>query len=446
MLQSDRQSGYSAANLNSALEASLSEQITFGPLSLDPATLRVWREGVDLKLRPQAFHALRALIQRSGHYVDYDQLIREAWGGNVVSRHTVNTTIGAVRKALGDYGSWITYRPKLGYRLQVPGADDLIRTARHLYNRFTREGFETALNDFRQVADEDATDPRAFEGIANSYLMLALFGMRPPREMQVGFTDAHRRAVALRGWTPELRSTHALALHMFERRFDEAEAEFQRSLRDKPFAGTYVRLALLYSTMGRLDDAVNVAVQARKLDPLLPTLAATEVFLHLCRGDFDAAIVCGKKGLELHPYLHLDRAYYAQALEYAGRVEEALAEYRLARAIAPDITWVRALEARCLARIGRCQEAEDVAEDLVETRLTEYVDAYYVALLLDALGHRDDALSELERAVEENSATLYMLDVDPKLQPLRTDPRFQPLRNKLFGGKAAQISSSPTLA
>jgi len=59
-----------------------------------------------------------------------------------------------------------------------------------------------------------------------------------------------------------------------------------------------------------------------------------------------------------------------------------------------------------------------------------------VALLLDALGHRDDALAELERAVEENSATLYMVDVDPKLQPLRADPRFQPLRNKLFGVKA----------
>ncbi len=60
---------------------------------------------------------------------------------------------------------------------------------------------------------------------------------------------------------------------------------------------------------------------------------------------------------------------------------------------------------------------------------------YRLALLLDALGHRDDAMAELERAVEENSATLYMLDVDPKLEPLRADVhrRFQPLRNKMFG-------------
>jgi tetratricopeptide (TPR) repeat protein len=224
---------------------------------------------------------------------------------------------------------------------------------------------------------------------------------------------------------------------MFERRFEDSEAEFLQALRDRPMAGTYVRLALLYSTMRRLDDALRVAALARKVDPLLPTLAATEVFLHLCLGNFDAAIVCGKEGLELHPYLHLHRAYYAQALECASRFEEALAEYRLARVIAPDITWVRALEARCLARSGQREQAEDIAEELVETRLTEYVDAYYIALLLDALGHRDDAFSELERAVDENSATLYMVDVDPKLQPLRSDPRFKLLRNTMFGVRAA---------
>lgn len=417
----------------------MSQELSFGPFILDLEKFRVLRQGVDLALRPQAFQALRALVSKSGQYVTYDQLIRDAWAGTLVSRHTVNTTIGAVRRALTEYGTWITYRPKLGYKFQMPGSDDVIRTAWHLYYRFTREGFEASLGYFNQVATADPTEERAFEGLASCYLLLALFGMRPPLEMQSGFAQALRNAIELKGFTPELRSLRALGLHVFERKFEEAEVELLHSLRDKPFAGTHLRLALLYSTMGRLRDALEVAAKARKLDPLLPTLAATETFLHLCCRDYESAICAGRKGLELHPYLHLDRAYYAQALEYAGRPEEALSQYRLARVIAPDITWLPALEARCLAMMGRRQEAEDIADELVEVRLSEYVDAYYVALLLDSLGHREDAILELRRAVDENSATLFMLDVDPKLDPLRMDPRFESLRSKLFETRIAEL-------
>jgi len=152
----------------------------------------------------------------------------------------------------------------------------------------------------------------------------------------------------------------------------------------------------------------------------------------LCRREFDAAVVSGKQGLDLHPYLHLARAYYAQALEYSNKPELALVEYRLAYVIEPDIYWVRALEARCLANMGRRQDAERLLHELEETRLSEYVDAYYMALLFEALGRRDDAIEELERAIEENSATLYMVDIDPKIDPLRDDARFATLRNRLF--------------
>jgi tetratricopeptide (TPR) repeat protein len=368
-----------------------------------------------------------------GQYVSYEQLIRDAWGGTVVSQHTVSSTVGDVRKALGEYGRWISYRPKLGYRFQVPGSDELIRAGWHLVERRSRQGFEKAMDYFRRAVEADSSDFRAFEGLSFSYLMLGLYGMRPPHEMYSGFLDAHARAVALAGCTPQLRANRAHGLHIFERKFDEAESEFTQALREDPsYVSGYVRLALLYATLCRLDKALEVLAQARRIDPLWPTLSATEVFLRLCRREFDAAVLSGKQGLDLHPYLHLARGYYAQALEYSNQPELALAQYRLAHVIEPDIYWVRALEARCLAIMGRKADAETVLEELEETRLSEYVDAYYMALLFEALGRRDDAIEELDRAIDENSATLYMLDVDPKMDPLRGDRRFAKLRNRLF--------------
>jgi hypothetical protein len=65
--------------------------------------------------------------------------------------------------------------------------------------------------------------------------------------------------------------------------------------------------------------------------------------------------------------------------------------------------------------------------------MTDYVDAYYMALLRDALGDSDGAFRELERAFDENSAALPILDLDPKMDSLRRDPRFALLRERLFG-------------
>jgi hypothetical protein len=60
-----------------------------------------------------------------------------------------------------------------------------------------------------------------------------------------------------------------------------------------------------------------------------------------------------------------------------------------------------------------------------------------MAVLLDALGERDQAFQELERAYHEKSPVLFMLDVDPKLDALRTDGRFAVLRNRIFESQDA---------
>ena len=68
------------------------EPIAVGPFCLDVANHRLLRDGVEVKLRPQAFQAFRVLVQNSGHEVDYHLMIQEAWAGTCVSGHTVEVT------------------------------------------------------------------------------------------------------------------------------------------------------------------------------------------------------------------------------------------------------------------------------------------------------------------------------------------------------------------
>lgn len=388
-----------------------------------------------MKLRPQAFQVLRTLVQNTGQWISCERLIAEAWDGHHVSRHTVSVTVGELKNALEEYGDWIACRPKIGYRLESPRSDELIKTGWHFWNRRTREGFEKALECFQQAARENDSDARAYEGIAISWLMPGTYGMRAPREIYPKYLSAYNRAVALGVLTSDLRGMHGHALHMFERKLPEAEAELVQSLREKPKSATaYIRLAILYATMNRLDEALDVVNQAHNVDPLWPLWPATEVIIRFCRREFDEAARCVKKALELHPYLLLGRAFCAQALEYAGKTEEALAQYRFARVVYPDVAWLGALEAACLARNGHQREARKILEELQMRRKAEYVDAYYMTLLMEALGKRADAFRELERAVEENSAALYILDVDPQMDSLRGEARFTELRNRLHAG------------
>src|SRR5262249_12250641 len=125
------------------------QEVEVGPFLVDLAAGRVLRDGVELNLRPQAVRALKTLIQNSGRYVDYERMISEAWDGTIVSRHTVDVTVGEVKKTFQEFGSWITHRPKVGYRFEVPKSDDLVRRGRHFWSLRTREGLEKAAACFR---------------------------------------------------------------------------------------------------------------------------------------------------------------------------------------------------------------------------------------------------------------------------------------------------------
>ena len=159
--------------------------LSFGPFTLDPSTNRLLRDGVEIKLRPQAFQALRTLAAHGGRPVDYQQLMIEAWGGTTVSRHTVDVTIGEVRKILKDCGSWIQRQPKSGYALLVPKSDTFIRLGWHFLNLRSRDGVERALECFEHAAAEAPQDARAFEGQSACYLMLGSFGMSMRRDSKI---------------------------------------------------------------------------------------------------------------------------------------------------------------------------------------------------------------------------------------------------------------------
>ncbi len=415
-------------------------QIAFGPFHLDTDAPRLFRATVPVELRTQALHVLRTLVQNSGRCLSYEALIRDAWRGSRVSRHTVAVTVNEVQKALQDCSTWIRYHPNLGYRFEIPRSAELMRSGWHHWLRHTREGFEKAIECFQRVLGFGGPEFQAYEGISRCYLMLGMFAMRPPREMYREFAKNHDRAVAAGGMTPELRGDLAQSLHFFELRFPDAEAELRKAERENPdLAGTYIRLTVLYTCRKRFDAALETLRLAYARDPLSPILPACETMVHCCMGNPGMAAACGVKAIDLHPFFSIGRSYYAQALERLGRRDEAVAQYRMASTISPDLPRLRAEEAHCLARMGRYQEARALLEELLERGRREFVDSCSLAPVYLALGETDEALRMLENSFAAGSPHLSFIDVDYRFDPLRKDPRFTRIRRRVFRGRRGKV-------
>jgi tetratricopeptide (TPR) repeat protein len=190
-------------------------------------------------------------------------------------------------------------------------------------------------------------------------------------------------------------------------------------------------MALMCATLGQLDRALELVTQGYKADPLLPTLPPAEVNVRVWRREYDKAVEIGRKAVELHPYLQISRANYAQALEFSGCLAEALEQYQLGSIMSGDLPWMRALEGTCLAKLGRTADAHAILDELEHRRDADYADALYVAVLRDALGERAEAFKEIERAFDENSAFLYSINVDPKMDTFRDDRRFARLQDSM---------------
>jgi len=79
--------------------------LVFGDHHLDIERRELRCSGELINLEPKAFDLLAFLVRHRHRVVSKDDLLREVWGGRIVSDAALTTRINAVRRALGDSGS-----------------------------------------------------------------------------------------------------------------------------------------------------------------------------------------------------------------------------------------------------------------------------------------------------------------------------------------------------
>lgn len=95
----------------------------FGPYRLDTAEQLLLRDGKPVALTPKAFETLVALVERSGHLIEKEELMKVVWADACVEESNLTNNVAAIRKLLGRGKSgrnYIETVPKRGYRFTAP--------------------------------------------------------------------------------------------------------------------------------------------------------------------------------------------------------------------------------------------------------------------------------------------------------------------------------------
>ena len=105
----------------------------------------------------------------------------------------------------------------------------------------------------------------------------------------------------------------------------------------------------------------------------------------------------------------------------AGQFDEALACYARAREADANSKFVDSLEAMTLALAGRRDEAAALLDRITRRAANDYISPVSIAYICTALGDKDRAFENLDRAI---------YDRDPNILGLKSNPIFESLRGR----------------
>lgn len=308
------------------------------------------------------------------------------------------------------------------------GAYDLYLRGRNFEDRRTPQATARAIEYYEQATELDARYALAWAGIARTHAARIL---NSDADARVARPIAHHAA------TEALRLDPTLAEAQFASGFinwccewdwPAAEASLTRAVAlDPRFAQAHITLAHALSQRQRHDTAAALALRAREIEPLSPTMFAISSQIAFQARDYRRALELGQRSVVLDPEFWIGHIMLGQAYGELGETDRALEALASAARLSEQNSKAMSLRGYFLARAGRVEEARQILNALAAAGRTRYVPPYALALVHAGLREWDAAFEWLGRAYDARDTHLIFLTVDPKWDPVRADPRFRDL-------------------
>ena len=324
-----------------------------------------------------------------------------------------------------------------------PEAYQLYREGRYFWNKRTKDGFRHSIECFQRAVLKDPEFANAYAGLADSFVLLASYGIEPPEEAYPNAKAAALKALQLDDSLAEAHTSLGMVALYYEWDWPKADREFRRAIELNPnYSLAYAWDALYFAATGQTEQAVRQAAKAREIEPL-SLLANRELGrAFYWNHEYDKATANFRHTIELDPYWARGHTGLGMALvaekDYAGAIQEFQEALKLS---GPD-AYLDGLIAYSEVMRGNTKAGRRILADLTDESQHRYVPAFSVALVYLGLNQKDQAMDWLEKACKDRSTYMVYAKVDPLLNPLRNEPRFIALISRMGGGVPVQASAS----
>ncbi|HEY0762953.1 MAG TPA: winged helix-turn-helix domain-containing protein [Pyrinomonadaceae bacterium] len=309
------------------------------------------------------------------------------------------------------------------YRLYVLG--------RYHWTRTSEEDLKKALEYFNAAIEKDPTYALAYAGLAYAYISLPADSLFSKAEAIPKAKQAAMTALQLDDSLPEAHVASARIMSFHDWDWAGAEREFKRAIELNANSGDAHREYAGYLTnVGRHEEAIAEAKQARELDPLTQLTNFQVAWALIGARRYDEAIAESNSVIEMFPAAHF---WIGIACIGKGLNEKAVQELEARASSAksrPSV--VNATLGYAYGVTGRRDKARQVLADFEELLKEHQTSPYYIAMIYAGLGEKEQAFVWLEQACQERSRPFVNgINVTPVWDGIRSDPRFAHLLQRM---------------
>jgi TolB-like protein/Tfp pilus assembly protein PilF len=303
---------------------------------------------------------------------------------------------------------------------------------RYYWNEATKEGNDKALSYFNESVRLDPNYALAYAGIADCYHLAGDLHWLPPQEAYPKSRANAEKAIEIDPLLAEAHAALGAVLFHHDWKWSESERELSRAIALRPsYAEAHDFYSVLLLFLLRLDESYEHIMRAHELDPLAMDIGADLGARMYETGKTEEAISHLEKLARTYP----DSPYVSSALGSAyhggGRNREAVQELRRTVELSHgDLHYLAGL-GMILGWTEQREEAESILRRLEDSAKRSYVSSVDIAIILESLGRRDDALKCLETAYSSRSGALAGVRLVPEMSELRKDPRWISIEKRM---------------